>query len=65
MLRRLHTKLDVPHYGVVVAGDTGHRIKGAMVDLGFPEDATNAWSTHYVDIYLVEPVPSPPPMHLP
>ena len=61
----LYTNLYVPGYGVAVAGDTGGAVKGRIVDLGFPEDVTDGWSTRYLDVYLLEPVPAWFPLLLP
>lgn len=48
----LRTKLYIPGYGMAVAGDTGGKIKGERIDLGF-ESADGKWGRRYVDVYLV------------
>jgi uncharacterized protein YabE (DUF348 family) len=52
----LGTNVYVPGYGEAMAGDTGGRIKGKRVDLGFAEDAIEDWY-RWVDVYLLTPVP--------
>ncbi len=57
----LHTRLYVPGYGIGAAEDIGGKIKGKHIDLCF-DDADrgkNLWSTRYVDVYLLTPVPPP------
>ncbi|MFQ5343550.1 MAG: hypothetical protein ACE5F6_18580, partial [Anaerolineae bacterium] len=46
----------VPGYGMAVAGDTGGRIRGQHIDLGFDEDNLQLWY-RWVDVYLLEPAP--------
>jgi hypothetical protein len=41
---------------LAVAGDTGGRVKGRRIDLGFPEDAMEDWY-RWVDVYLLAPAP--------
>lgn len=52
----LGSRVFVPGYGEALAGDTGGRIKGKRIDLGFPEDAMESWY-RWVDVYLLAPVP--------
>lgn len=52
----LGSNVFVPGYGEALAGDTGGRIKGKRVDLGYPEDAMESWY-RWVDVYLLTPVP--------
>lgn len=52
----LGSNVYVPGYGEALAGDTGGRIKGKRIDLGFPEDAIEQWY-RWVDVYLLTPVP--------
>ena len=52
----LRQNLYVPGYGVAVAGDTGGRIRGQHIDLGFDEDNLQLWY-RWVDVYLLEPAP--------
>ncbi len=52
----LRQKLYVPGYGVAVAGDTGGKIRGRHIDLGFDEDSLELWY-RWVDVYLLEPAP--------
>lgn len=52
----LGTRLYIPGYGVAVAGDTGGRILGRRVDLGYGEDNLVLWNRR-VMIYLLPPAP--------
>lgn len=55
----LHTRMYVPGYGLGAAEDTGGKIKGLHIDVCF-DDADigkGLWETHYVDVYLLTPVP--------
>ncbi len=52
----LGSRVYVPGYGQALAGDTGGRIKGKRIDLGFPEDGLENWY-RWVDVYLLAPVP--------
>lgn len=52
-----YTQIYVPGYGLAVAGDTGGGIKGRWVDLCYPEGMDHPWSSRWVDIYLLTPVP--------
>ncbi|MFQ5859274.1 MAG: ubiquitin-like domain-containing protein [Anaerolineae bacterium] len=58
----LRQKLYVPGYGTAVAGDTGSKIRGRHIDLGFDEDNLQLWY-RWVDVYLLEP--APPPKRIP
>ncbi len=56
-----HTRMYVPGYGFGAAEDIGGAIKGLHIDLCF-DDADRGkglWSTRYVDVYLLTPVPPP------
>jgi uncharacterized protein YabE (DUF348 family) len=53
----LGTKVFVPGYGEALAGDTGGRIKGKRIDLGYPEDALEGWYS-WVDVYVLTPIPA-------
>lgn len=58
----LHTRMYVPGYGLGAAEDTGGKIKGLHIDVCF-DDADRGkglWDTHYVDVYLLTPLP---PLH--
>ncbi len=58
---RLHTRMYVPGYGLGAAEDIGGKIKGRHIDVCF-DDADwgkGLWDTHYVDVYLLTPVPPP------
>lgn len=57
-LINLGSSVYVPGYGQALAGDTGGRIKGKRIDLGFPEDAMEDWY-RWVDVYVLTPVPPP------
>lgn len=52
----LGTRLYVPGYGLALAGDTGGRILGRRVDLGYDEDNLVLWNS-LVTVYLLPPVP--------
>lgn len=52
----LSSNVYVPDYGEALAGDTGGRVKGKRIDLGYPEDAMEGWY-RWVDVYLLTPVP--------
>jgi len=54
----LHQRLYVPGYGLAIAGDTGGKIRGLHIDLGFDEDELELWY-RWVDVYLLEPAPPP------
>ena len=54
----LRQRLYVPGYGLAVAGDTGGKIRGLHIDLGFDEDNLELWY-RWVDVYLLEPAPPP------
>lgn len=49
----MRSKVYIPGYGVAVAGDTGGKIKGSIIDLGFDDARTAGWSARFVDIYLL------------
>jgi uncharacterized protein YabE (DUF348 family) len=53
----LRSKLYIPGYGVSVAGDTGGRILGKRIDLGYDEWNLVLWYK-WVDVYLLDPPPS-------
>ncbi len=50
---KLGSKFYVPGYGTALAGDTGGGVNGNMVDLGFDNDQTKNWTSHFVDIYIM------------
>jgi len=52
----LGTRLYVPGYGIGVAADTGGRVRGRHVDLGYDEDNLKLWY-QWVDVYLLAPSP--------
>lgn len=52
----LRSKLYVPGYGVSIAGDTGGRITGLRIDLGYDESNLVLWYK-WVDVYLLDPPP--------
>ncbi len=52
----LKTELYVPGYGVGVAADTGGKVRGRHVDLGYEEDELKLWY-EWVDVYLLAPPP--------
>jgi hypothetical protein len=53
------TQIYVPGYGVGVSGDTGGKILGRRVDLGYDEWDLRLWYK-WMDIYLLD---APPPRH--
>jgi 3D (Asp-Asp-Asp) domain-containing protein len=54
-----YTRIYVPGYGVGVSGDTGGKILGRHIDLGYDETDLKHW-WWWEDIYLLDP---PPPRH--
>jgi 3D (Asp-Asp-Asp) domain-containing protein len=52
----LRAKIYVPGYGLATAGDTGGKIKGRRVDLGYDESNLVLWF-QWVDVYLLDPAP--------
>jgi resuscitation-promoting factor RpfB len=58
----LRAKLYVPGYGPAIAGDTGGRIKGLRIDLGYDESNLVLWYK-WVDAYLLDPPPPPDQIH--
>jgi uncharacterized protein YabE (DUF348 family) len=53
----LRAKLYVPGYGLATAGDTGGKIKGRRVDLGYDESNLVLWF-QWVDVYVLDPAPA-------
>ncbi len=53
----LRQRVYVPGYGLAAAGDTGGKIKGKRIDLGYDESNLVLWYK-WVDIYLLD---TPPP----
>lgn len=51
-----HTRIYVPGYGMGTAGDTGGKIKGLHIDLGYDEHNLQLWY-RWVDVYLLDPPP--------
>ncbi len=58
----LRSKMYVPGYGVAIAGDTGGRIKGLRIDLGYDETNLVLWYK-WVDVYLLDPPPPSDQIH--
>ena len=58
----METEMYVPGYGIGVAADTGGKIRGRHVDLGYEEDELKLWYT-WVDVYLLSPSPPASQMH--
>ncbi len=52
----LRATLYIPGYGLGQAGDTGGRIKGRRIDLGYDEENLVYWYK-WVDVYELAPVP--------
>ena len=52
----LRSRVYVPGYGIATAGDTGGRIKGRRIDLGYDEENLILWYT-WLDVYLLAPAP--------
>jgi uncharacterized protein YabE (DUF348 family) len=52
----LRAKMYVPGYGIATAGDTGGKIKGRRVDLGYDESNLILWF-QWTDVYLLDPAP--------
>ena len=55
-LINLRAVLYVPGYGLAQARDTGGKIKGRRIDLGFNEADLVLWYK-WVEVYLLDPVP--------
>ncbi|MBI4786868.1 MAG: DUF348 domain-containing protein [Chloroflexi bacterium] len=55
-LINLRSVLYVPGYGLAQAGDTGGKIKGRRIDLGYNEADLVLWYK-WVEVYLLDPVP--------
>ncbi|GAB4458393.1 MAG: hypothetical protein Kow0031_38830 [Anaerolineae bacterium] len=53
----LRTQLYVADYGPAIAGDTGGRILGKHIDLGFPDDEPLPVIFEWRDVYILTPVP--------
>lgn len=49
----LGSKLYIPGYGFALAGDTGGKVKGNKVDLGFENVKNGWWSARFVEIYVL------------
>jgi len=58
----LETEVYVPGYGVGVAADTGGKVRGRHVDLGYEEDELELWY-EWVDVYLLSPPPPANQIH--
>lgn len=52
----LRSQVYVPGYGPGVAGDTGGKVKGRHIDLGYDEDNLLLWY-RWVEVYVLTPVP--------
>ncbi|MBI1884912.1 MAG: DUF348 domain-containing protein [Chloroflexi bacterium] len=50
----LGTRMCIPGYGIGVAADTGGAIVGSIIDLGYPDGVIPAWTTRYVQIYILD-----------
>jgi uncharacterized protein YabE (DUF348 family) len=53
---KLGSYVYVPGYGKALVGDTGGRILGRRIDLGFDEGSLQLWY-RWVDVYLLAPAP--------
>jgi 3D (Asp-Asp-Asp) domain-containing protein len=49
-------EIYVPGYGVGISGDTGGKILGRRIDLGYDETDLRLWYK-WMDVYLLEPAP--------
>ncbi len=58
----LRATMYVPGYGLATAGDTGGKIKGLRVDLGYDESNLVLWFK-WVDVYLFDPAPPADQIH--
>jgi len=58
----LGSKVYVPGYGLGMAGDTGGKIRGHRIDLGYDEGNLRLWH-NWVDVYLLCPPPSKDKIH--
>jgi 3D (Asp-Asp-Asp) domain-containing protein len=52
----LGSDIYVPGYGIALAGDTGGKIKGKRIDLGYSDEGLILWYS-WVDVYVLTPVP--------
>ena len=52
------TRIYVPGYGEGTAADTGGKIRGRHIDLGYDESDLKLWY-RWIDVYLLDPPPSP------
>jgi 3D (Asp-Asp-Asp) domain-containing protein len=55
----LMTNLYVPNYGPALAADTGGKVLGKHIDLGFDEDQPIPDIYGWRDVYVLTPVPPP------
>jgi uncharacterized protein YabE (DUF348 family) len=53
----LRTQLYIEKYGEAIAGDTGGRILGKHIDLGYPDDQPLPQIFEWRDVYVLTPVP--------
>jgi uncharacterized protein YabE (DUF348 family)/3D (Asp-Asp-Asp) domain-containing protein len=53
----LGSNVYVPGYGTALAGDTGGKIKGKRIDLGYDDASLVLWYS-WVDVYVLTPVPA-------
>jgi 3D (Asp-Asp-Asp) domain-containing protein len=53
----LRTQLYIDKYGEAIAGDTGGRIQGKHIDLGYPDDQPLPQIFEWRDVYVLTPVP--------
>jgi resuscitation-promoting factor RpfB len=58
----LRSTVYVPGYGMAYAGDTGGRIKGRRIDLGYDEANLVLWYT-WLDVYVLWPPPPSDQIH--
>jgi len=58
----LRARLYIPGYGLAIAGDTGGRIKGKRIDLGYDEVNLVLWYK-WVDVYVLDSPPSLDQIH--
>jgi 3D (Asp-Asp-Asp) domain-containing protein len=50
----LGTRMFIPGYGYAVAADTGGAVQGYVIDVGYPDGVPIDWTSHWLEIYILE-----------
>jgi uncharacterized protein YabE (DUF348 family) len=58
----LRARVYIPGYGLAIAGDTGGRIRGKRIDLGYDEANLVLWY-QWVDVYILDSPPTTDQIH--